>query len=165
MRWNDLKREPCSVARTVSVIGDRWTLLILRDCFLRVRRFDEFQERLGITRHILANRLRKLVRAGVLKKVPYQLKPRREEYRLTEKGLDLYAVMLAIVHWGDRHMAGTRGRPVLHEHAGCGRTFDPVMTCSACGDALDARAIRVRPGPGSARRGRPIVTARSQHTA
>ncbi len=72
MRWSELKREPCSVARTVSVIGDRWTLLILRDCFLRVRRFEEFQARLGITRHVLADRLRKLVRAGVLRKEMYQ---------------------------------------------------------------------------------------------
>ncbi len=80
----------CSVARTVSVIGDRWTLLILRDCFLRVRRFEEFQERLGITRHVLADRLRKLVKAGVLRKVAYQARPRRYEYRLTDKGLDLH---------------------------------------------------------------------------
>ena len=111
-----LRREPCSVARTVSVIGDRWTLLILRDCFLRVRRFEEFQARLGITRHVLANRLRKLVRAGVLRKVAYQARPQRYEYRLTDKGLDLHPVMLAIVHWGDMHMAGKRGRPMLHEH-------------------------------------------------
>jgi DNA-binding HxlR family transcriptional regulator len=90
MRWNKLEEEACSVARTVSVIGDRWTLLILRDCFLRVRRFEEFQARLGITRPLLASRLRKLVKDFVLAKVPYQQRPLRYEYRLTEKGLDLY---------------------------------------------------------------------------
>src|SRR5437762_10972441 len=81
MRWNELSEENCSMARTVSVIGDRWTLLILRDCFLRVRRFEDFQERLGITRPILANRLKKLVDEFVLVKVPYQQRPRRYEYR------------------------------------------------------------------------------------
>ena len=152
MRWDELRREPCSVARTVSVIGDRWTLLVLRDCFLRVRRFEEFQTRLGITRHVLANRLRKLVQAGVLRKVAYQRRPLRQEYRLTDKGLDLFPVVLAIVHWGDMHLAGKRGRPVLHEHLGCGQHFDPVVTCSACKEAVAPRAVRVHPGPGAARR-------------
>ena len=154
MRWSELKREPCSVARTVSVIGDRWTLLILRDCFLRVRRFEEFQARLGITRHVLADRLRKLVRAGVLRKEMYQSCPRRFEYRLTDKGLDLHPLLLAVVHWGDVHMSGKRGRPMLHEHLTCGHAFDPVLTCSACGDKLEPREIRVRQGPGAARTGR-----------
>jgi DNA-binding HxlR family transcriptional regulator len=149
MRWNELKREPCSVARTVSVIGDRWTLLILRDCFLRVRRFEDFQARLGITRHVLADRLRKLVKAGVLRKVPYQARPKRHEYRLTDKGLDLHAVLLAIVHWGDVHMAGKGGRPMLHEHLACGHPFDPVTTCSVCNEPIEPRAVRVKPGPGA----------------
>jgi DNA-binding HxlR family transcriptional regulator len=149
MRWRDLDREACSVARTVSVIGDRWSLLVLRDCFLRVRRFEAFQARLGITRHVLADRLRKLVKAGVLRKVAYQQRPRRHEYRLTDKGLDLYPVMMAIVHWGDVHMARRRGRPLLHVHHSCGKSFDPVTTCSVCGEKLDARAVHVRPGPGA----------------
>src|SRR6201985_378573 len=109
MRWSNLDKEACSVARTVSVIGDRWTLLILRDCFLRVRRFEAFQARLGITRHLLAARLKKLVEAGVLKKVPYQDRPARYEYVLTPKGLDLHPVIMGIVHWGDAHMAGEAG--------------------------------------------------------
>jgi DNA-binding HxlR family transcriptional regulator len=151
MRWRELGREACSVARTVGVIGDRWTLLVLRDCFLGVRRFEEMQERLGITRHVLADRLRKLVKQGVLRRVPYQQRPRRHEYRLTEKGLDLYPVMMAIVHWGDVHLAGRRGRPLLHEHKACGRRFDPVTVCSECGGKLDPRAVHVHPGPGAAR--------------
>jgi len=149
MRWNRLEDEACSLARTVSVIGDRWTLLILRDCFLRVRRFEEFQARLGITRHVLADRLRKLVKAGVLRREMYQPLPRRYEYRLTDRGLDLQPLMLSIVHWGDVHMAGKRGRPMLYEHLECGHTFDPVLTCSACRARLSARTVRVRPGPGA----------------
>ena len=150
MRWGELKREKCSVARTVSVIGDRWTLLILRDCFLRVRRFDEFERRLGITRHVLADRLKKLVAAGVLERRLYQARPRRYEYRLTPKGLELHPVLLAIAHWGDCHMAGTKGVPVLYEHRACGHVFAPVLACSKCGDKLEPRDVRVRPGPGGA---------------
>ncbi len=149
MRWNELEREACSVARTLSVIGDRWTLLILRDCFLRVRRFEEFQSRLGVTRHLLADRLRKLVAAGVLRRVPYQTRPRRYEYRLTEKGLDLHPVLMAVMHWGDVHMAAGRGRPMLHRHLACGRDFDPVTFCSACGEPVGVRDVQVHPGPGA----------------
>ena len=150
MRWSKLDGEACSLARTVSVIGDRWTLLILRDCFLRVRRFEEFQARLGITRPILADRLRKLVKDFVLAKVPYQERPLRYEYRLTQKGLDLYPIVMSIVHWGDVHMSGRKGRPLLHQHASCGKTFDPVMTCSQCGEPLDPRQVHVHRGPGAA---------------
>ncbi len=148
MRWNELDREACSIARTVSVIGDRWTLLILRDCFLRVRRFDEFQERLGITRHILADRLRQLVDDGILRREAYQDRPRRYEYRLTQKGIDLHPVMMALVHWGNVHMDDGTGRPLLHRHKACGHDFDPVTTCSVCGEAVGARDVHVHPGPG-----------------
>jgi DNA-binding HxlR family transcriptional regulator len=161
MRWNELKGEACSVARTVGVIGDRWTLLILRDCFLRVRRFEDFQERLGITRHVLADRLRKLVREGVLKKVAYQTRPRRYEYKLTEKGLDLHPLLMAIVHWGDVHMAGARGRPLLHRHTKCGETFDPVQSCSECGESLAARDVSIEIGPGTPQGRNPLPLPRS----
>lgn len=149
MQWNELDQQPCSLARTLSVIGDRWTLLILRDCFLKVRRFDDFQARLGIGRPILTDRLRKLVDAGVLSKVAYQANPTRHEYRLTPRGLDLYPVIMAIVHWGDTHMAGEAGRPLLHRHAACGRAFDPVQVCSECGKTLDPRQVEVVQGPGA----------------
>lgn len=149
MQWSELERQPCSVARTLAVIGDRWTLLVLRDCFLGIRRFDDFQARLGIGRPILADRLHKLVARGVLAKVVYQERPARHEYRLTDKGLDLHPVVMAIVHWGDVHMAGAAGRPLLHRHAACGHRFDPVMTCSECGEALRARDVVVEPGPGA----------------
>jgi DNA-binding HxlR family transcriptional regulator len=149
MKWNSLEEEQCSVARTIAVIGDRWTLLVLRDCFLRVRRFEDFQARLGVTRHVLADRLRKLVRHGVLRRVPYQARPRRHEYILTQKGIDLYSIIMAIVHWGDVHMVDERGRPRLHEHKSCGKMFDPVMTCSECGKPLSPREVHVHLGPGA----------------
>src|SRR5690606_29419646 len=97
MRWEELDQQPCSLARALSVIGDRWTLLVLRESFLGIRRFDEFEERLGVTRHVLANRLKKLTEAGVLNKVAYQQRPLRQEYRLTAKGRDLYPAVLALV--------------------------------------------------------------------
>jgi DNA-binding HxlR family transcriptional regulator len=149
MRWNELSEENCSMARTISVIGDRWTFMILRDCFLRVRRFEDFQERLGITRPILANRLKKLVDEFVLVKVPYQQRPRRDEYRLTQKGLDLFPILMAIVHWGDVHMTDKKGRPLLHTHNVCGKDFDPVMVCSECREPLSPRQVHVHPGPGA----------------
>lgn len=148
MRWDMLDEEACSVARTVSVIGDRWTLLILRDCFLKVRRFEQFQERLGITRHVLADRLKKLVKTGVLERSAYQARPARHEYRLTDKGLALYPVLLALVHWGDTEGAEGRARPVHYRHRACGALLDPVMVCSACHAPLGARDVLVEPGPG-----------------
>lgn len=150
MKWTELAREPCSIARSVAVIGDRWTLMILRDCFLGVRRFEAFHECLGISRTIVAERLKLLVAEGVLRRVPYQENPPRHEYRLTEKGLELHPVVMAIVHWGDRHYAGQAGPPLLHRHKACGHDFHPVQTCSECGEGLDARSVETRPGPGAA---------------
>ena len=146
MKWDDLGQEPCSVARSVAVIGDRWTLMILRDCFLGVRRFETLQERLGISRTIIADRLKHLTEEGVLSRAPYQEAPVRYEYRLTEKGLALHPVLMAIVHWGDVHYAGEAGPPLLHRHKTCGCDFHPVQTCSACGEEVHARAVETRPG-------------------
>jgi DNA-binding HxlR family transcriptional regulator len=149
MKWEDLSAEPCSVARTVAVIGDRWTLLILRDCFLGVRRFEAFQARLGISRTIIAERLKLLVDEGVLAKVAYQDRPVRHDYRLTEKGLALHPVIMAVVHWGDRFYGGEAGAPLLHRHKACGHDFHPVMTCSECGEAVGPRDVEPHPGPGA----------------
>lgn len=163
MRWEELDQQPCSLARTLSVIGDRWTLLVLRDCFLGVRRFEGFERRLGITRHLLSDRLKKLVEAGVLVKRPYQERPLREEYRLTEKGLDLHPVLLALVQWGDRHMADHRGAPVLHRHKGCGQIMKPVLACSECGEVVTARDVRVEQGEGW--EGEEVVPERARSNA
>ncbi len=145
MKWNDLPDQNCSVARTVAVIGDRWTLLILRDLFLGVRRFEVFEERLGISRSIIADRLKKLTDEGVLRREAYQQNPVRHEYRLTDKGLALHPVIMAIVHWGDVHYAGAASPPLIHRHKACGHDFAPVQTCSECGDVVTARDVEVRP--------------------
>lgn len=146
MKWDELANERCSVARSVAVIGDRWTLMILRDCFLGVRRFEGFQERLGISRTIIADRLKLLTDEGVLYRSQYQDRPARHEYRLTEKGLALHPIVMAIVHWGDRYYAGEEGPPLLHRHKACGCDFHPVLTCSECGEPVDVRAVETRPG-------------------
>lgn len=157
MRWQDLDQQPCSLARSLAVVGDRWTLMVLRDCFLGIRRFDDFEKRLGITRHVLTDRLKKLVEHGVLGKVPYQQRPLREEYRLTEKGMELHPVIMALVSWGDRHMADERGAPVQHVHKGCGQVMSPVTVCSECGAPVSARDIRVQVGPGWESQGQEVL--------
>ena len=143
MRWEDLSEEPCSMARSLAILGDRWTLLILRDAFLKVRRFDDFQKSLGIARRVLTERLQKLVDAGVLKKVPYQENPERFEYRLTQMGLDLHPVILSMIHWGDKYFAGKEGPPIYHTHKSCGHQFHSVLTCSECGDPVGVRDVLV----------------------
>ncbi|GLK91474.1 winged helix-turn-helix transcriptional regulator [Pseudomonas turukhanskensis] len=147
MRWEDLGDQPCSLSRTLSVVGDRWTLLVLRECFMGVRRFDDFEKRMGITRHVLAERLKRLTEHGVLMKSAYQQRPVREEYRLTEKGHDLYPAILALVNWGDRHMSDDIGQPIRHVHKACGHEVHGVMVCSDCGEPLRARDMSLREAP------------------
>lgn len=147
MRWEELDQQPCSLSRTLSVVGDRWTLLVLRESFMGIRRFDEFEKRLGVTRHVLADRLKKLVEARVLDKVAYQQRPLREEYRLTDKGHDLYPAVLALVNWGDRHMSDEHGPPIRHVHRTCGRHTHGVLVCSECGEPLAARDVLLEEAP------------------
>jgi DNA-binding HxlR family transcriptional regulator len=147
MRWRDIGDETCSIARALSVVGDRWTLLVLREAFLRTRRFEDFQARLGATRHVLADRLQKLVGHGILERLQYQGRPPRFEYRLTEKGRDLYPVIVALLGWGDRWMADGAGPPVELVHRRCGHQMIPVPTCPHCGEAVGARDVTAQPGP------------------
>jgi len=144
MRWESLRKENCSLARTLAVIGDRWTMLVLRDAFLRVRRFEDFEKSLKIARRVLSETLALLVEEGILAKVPYQEKPLRHEYRLTDKGLDLYPAIISLVHWGDKYYAGKEGPPVLHTHHACGKDFRSVLTCSECGEKVGARDVTAR---------------------
>jgi DNA-binding HxlR family transcriptional regulator len=144
MRWDELAKEDCSLSRTLAAIGDRWTLLILRDAFLRVRRFDDFEKSLKIARRVLTERLALLVEEGILAKVAYQERPARYEYRLTDKGLDLYPAILHLVHWGDKHYATKKGPPVLHKHLKCGHDFRAVLSCSECGEPVTAREVAAR---------------------
>jgi DNA-binding HxlR family transcriptional regulator len=138
----------CSVARTLSVIGDRWTLLIVRDTFLGLRRFEDFRRDLRLTRHRLAARLRKLVDDGILERVLYHERPRRFEYRLTEKGIDLYPVVVALLRWGDRWMVDSDGPPIELLHRNCGSHVMPVLTCPACKEEVNARTMSARLGRG-----------------
>jgi DNA-binding HxlR family transcriptional regulator len=138
----------CSIARTLEVLGERWTLLIIRDVFNRRRRFDEIQENLGIARNVLATRLTRLVEEGILEKRAYQERPARYEYFLTPKGLDLWPVMMSMLHWGDRHLADS-GPPVLIRHKGCDGLVDERGCCEACGERLEARDAYTQLGPGA----------------
>ncbi len=148
MKWRELDGTPCSVARSLAIVGDRWTILILRNAFLRTRRFDDFQAQLGITRHLLAGRLAKLVKLGVMSKVAYQERPPRYEYRLTEMGRDWYSVQLALVAWGDKWLAGEAGAPLEYMHQKCGHKFRPLVVCSECREPLDVREVTPIIGPG-----------------
>jgi DNA-binding HxlR family transcriptional regulator len=138
----------CSVAQCLEVVGEWWSMLIIRDAFLGVRRFDDFQTRLGISRNILNVRLTSLVDAGVLERVPYQERPPRHEYRLTDKGRELWPVLTAMREWGDR-WAAPGGAPLEVVHEACGEVTHPTFVCSECGEPIDRRSARVRPGPGA----------------
>jgi DNA-binding HxlR family transcriptional regulator len=138
----------CSVAQCLEVVGEWWSLLIVRDAFLGVRRFDDFQARLGISRNILNQRLRRLGEGGVLERVPYQDNPPRSEYQLTEKGRDLWHVLTAMRQWGDR-WAAPAGPPLMMRHSTCGCVVNAVAVCSQCGEPLDLRSVTFEPGPGA----------------
>lgn len=138
----------CSVAQCLEVIGERWTPLILRDVLMGVSRFDQLQARLGISRNILTDRLNWLVEKGVLEKVPYQENPERYDYKLTEKGSDLWRVVTAMREWGDR-WAAPNGPSVQLLHKSCDHRVSTVMVCSECGKALDLSEVQFVPGPGA----------------
>jgi DNA-binding HxlR family transcriptional regulator len=155
MRWRDVGDLTCSVARSLSVVGDRWTLLVLRDAFLGARRFEQFGA-VGLTRHRLADRLKRLVAAGVLDRVRYQDRPPRYEYRLTDKGRDLWPVVVSLTRWGDRWMAGDAGPPVELVHRDCGHTVMPQLACPHCAKPVAARDMRAQAGPALRARGLPV---------
>jgi DNA-binding HxlR family transcriptional regulator len=146
----DYENQVCSIAGALEVVGERWSLLIIRDVFLGVRRFDQLQSNLGIARNVLQTRLTRLIDQGVLEKRLYSDHPPRHEYRLTEKGLDLWPTLVALMYWGDAHAASPAGPPVVLEHRGCGGAVDGHRICTACGNQLSARDVIGRPGPGVA---------------
>ncbi|BFM17826.1 helix-turn-helix domain-containing protein [Maricurvus nonylphenolicus] len=147
MKWEELPQQQCSIARSLSVVGDRWTLLILSDSFLGVKRFEAFRERLGISRTILSDRLNLLEQEGVIRKQAYQEKPTRYEYRLTSKGRDLYPVILSLLKWGDSYYADEAGAPILVEHQDCGHDFHAELVCSHCKDPVSTRNVKARKRP------------------
>ncbi|MCP9951635.1 winged helix-turn-helix transcriptional regulator [Actinomadura madurae] len=138
----------CSIARSLEVVGDRWTLLVIRSAFEGVRRFDDFQDVLGVARNVLTDRLNRLCDEGIMRRVPYQVRPERHEYRLTRKGVELWPAMMTLLMWGDRHYA-PEGAPVIVGHRGCDGTLTTRFTCSSCGSHLGPGDVEPRPGPGA----------------
>jgi DNA-binding HxlR family transcriptional regulator len=138
----------CSVAKSLELVGERWTMLVVREIFLGNRRFDEIAARLGIARNVLTARLGRLVEEGVLERVRYQERPERFEYRLTEKGIDLWPVIVSLVQFGDRYYAPD-GPPMVLTHKGCGGAVDAHRTCDRCQARLTARDVVAQPGPGA----------------
>lgn len=149
MLRNDYESQSCSIAGALEVVGERWSLLIVRDILLGLRRFDELQAHLGIARNVLQTRLERLQEHGVIERVPYQQHPMRHEYRLTDKGLDLWPTIVALMKWGDRYAPPEGGPAVLIEHRGCGGAVDEHRICERCGAKLTARDAVGRPGPGA----------------
>lgn len=137
----------CSVARALEIVGEWWTLLILRDCFLGIRHFDDFVERLGISRNILTTRLDTLVNAGIIERRPYDNSRRRFDYLLTDKGLALWPVMTTLRQWGDEWILGAGNEPLLLEHRDHDHLTTALMTCNVCGERLDAQSVHPIPGP------------------
>jgi DNA-binding HxlR family transcriptional regulator len=144
--------QDCSIAGTLGLVGDRWTLLVVREAFLGNRRFEDIQRRLGVARNVLTDRLGRLVDDGLLERVRYSERPERFEYHLTEKGLDLWPVIVALMQWGDRHRGDGR-RPMVLHHRGCEGEVDDRRFCTACGAALGPRDVE------AVRDGAPRLTA------
>ncbi len=154
MLGSDYQDQNCSIARALELVGERWTILVLRDVFLGRRRFDQLQRSLGVARNVLAARLDRLVAEGILEKVPYQERPPRHEYRLTSKGLDLWPVIVELLRWGDRYAAPTAGPPIVLHHKGCGGELGAHRICMRCGEPLEVGDVRAEPGPGAGARPR-----------
>lgn len=146
----DVPRTDCSIAAALEVVGDRWTILILRDAFRGIHRFDELRRDLEIPRAVLADRLRRLVEAGVLVRRPYSEHPPRDEYRLTDMGRELSPILVALMQWGDRWLSGPDGPPTLLVHETCGTEVDLGFHCWTCGTDFTPLDIASRPGPGHA---------------
>ncbi len=144
MRHDALATMPCAIARSMAVLGERWTLVILREAFMRARRFEDFQQGTGIARNILADRLKTLVDHDILERRPYAEHPGRTlyEYRLTEKGIDLYPVLVSLMQWGNKYGGFEENDvPLTLEHKTCGQVTTPRLVCSECGEELLAREV------------------------
>jgi DNA-binding HxlR family transcriptional regulator len=148
MRRTSFQGWPCSIARTVDVLGDGWTVLVLREVFYGTTRFDDLQQALGIARNTLTDRLTRLVDLGLLEKHSYQAKPVRHDYLLTDKGSDFFGVLAAMSDWGDTWLAEDAGAPIVLHHDCCGHDTHAEVICHQCREPLHATDVTVRPGPG-----------------
>lgn len=140
MRWSEIERVPCPVAQAMVVIGDSWTVLILRDALRGASKFDEFQRAIGASRAIVSDRLSHLVQHGVMERVQYEEHPPRYEYHLTERGRALQPVLMMMAHWAETHV-DRKLRKVGRRHATCGHGFTPVVTCSECGEEVTPESV------------------------
>ncbi|MCE8009500.1 helix-turn-helix domain-containing protein [Aestuariivita sp.] len=138
MRRTDLPSRTCTVARALAVVGDEWTLMILREMFLGTRRFDAFLRQTGMSSHLLSRRLKKLEAHGVIRREPYSDRPLRYEYRLTDMGRDLWPIIITLKQWGDRWLSD-EASPIEIVHTSCGQLTQPHLTCPVCGAAMTAR--------------------------
>jgi DNA-binding HxlR family transcriptional regulator len=145
----DYDMQVCSIARALEVVGERWTLLIVRNLFFGLRRFDELQANLGIARNVLAARLEKLVDTGIVETRAYSERPPRHEYVLTDKGRDLFPAVHALMQWGDRHAPSPGGPPTVMVHRGCGGDVDSHRACTSCGKLLELPDVQALAGPGA----------------
>jgi len=149
MVWETFGRENCSLEATASIVGDRQTLLVLRESFLGGRRFGELQRNTGLARNILADRLQTLVGNAILERRRYQERPERFEYRLTQKGLDLYPILLGLMEWGAKYETGAEGALISLRHKACGTVGQPHLACPGCGEPVTARDMEATPGLGA----------------
>jgi DNA-binding HxlR family transcriptional regulator len=150
MQRTDFSQMVCSIARSLAVAGEPWSPLVLRDVWVGINRFDDLQRDLGISRKVLAERLKALVEAEMLERRVYSERPARHEYVLTAKGFEFVDVLMAMAAWGDRWTAGDAGPPVLRRHRSCGQVTQVELRCSACGEPLHSGDVDVEPGPGLA---------------
>jgi DNA-binding HxlR family transcriptional regulator len=148
MRRTRFSNWPCSIARTVDLTGDWWTPLVMREAFYGARRFEQFQRRLGLSRNVLTQRLDRLVAEDMLERVPYQERPVRHEYRLTEKGRDFFTVLAAMIRWGDRWLAGDAGPPIELRDRESGAPVEIAVVDSATGEPINVDRIVATPGAG-----------------
>ena len=148
VKRTDTSDWPCTIARSAAVLGDHWNLLLIRQACLGTRRFDDFQDALGIGRNILTVRLNQLVDEGLLQRVEYQPHPPRYEYRLTQKGREVYPILAAMAAWGDRWLTGAEGTPLVLHHTSCDHDMHAVVVCSECAESIDVRNVRAKAGPG-----------------
>jgi DNA-binding HxlR family transcriptional regulator len=137
----------CSLARALEVLGDRWTLLILRDAFQRIRRFHDFEQSLGLSKHVLSERLDRLVAEGILARRRYQERPERYEYVLTAKGRGLWRSLLLLTLWGDEHYPANAGKPRIFRHRGCGGPINDRFHCERCDKELEREELELALGP------------------
>jgi DNA-binding HxlR family transcriptional regulator len=146
--------DACTVGRAMEILGERWTVVVLREIFSGIRRFDDMRVRTGIPRQVLTNRLAMLVDNGVLRREPYREPGARvrHEYRLTAKGFDLYPVLVAVAAWGDRYLADPPGPPLEFVHRDCGSPVHAGIRCAQGHEVTDYREVLPRPGPGARRR-------------